>query len=381
MKAQNTFIAVLLLLFQMQLVFAYPGENIARDANGDYVVTYWNGANLLQMTFSPATKIEPRVKSKLHLSSTNLIAYRYSISNGSKARQPITSVRIGNITRIYGSQTMPPTSSLTTPDAAIAAVKKMSMALVVPNRWEGVADVDPLNNSAMQADWFFFVSDHPNDSGIGVMPGGEVSGFGYSSFDLPGVIEMRMEGEVEKQGAYADEGPDPAESSIVQQLDQIEKNDYITRYVATPQIAIPLPFDAAILLDRIRAEMQTWPDKQLLNAAYSVKLDGYLSSAANAFRMNQPKAAREQVEAVRKLLAKEHHYVDHDDEDDEDTEEHKQASRRSIDRLAARVLDFDLRYVLKRTESGREHGEHDGNKNRNDQPFDARRDGREQKTR
>jgi len=118
-----------------------------------------------------------------------------------------------------------------------------------------------------------------------------------------------------------------------------------------------MPSSAALLLDYIRNEMQTWPGKQLLDTTYSAKLDSYLSSAANAFRLNQPKVAREQIEAVRKMLAKEHHHVDHDDEDDEDTEEHKRATRFTIDRLAARVLDFNLRYVLKRTE--REHDDHE----------------------
>jgi hypothetical protein len=49
--------------------------------------------------------------------------------------------------------------------------------------------------------------------------------------------------------------------------------------------------------------------------------------------------------------------LDHDDEDNEDTAEHKAATRLTIDRLAARVLDFDLRYVLKRTEHEHEEGD------------------------
>jgi hypothetical protein len=55
------------------------------------------------------------------------------------------------------------------------------------------------------------------------------------------------------------------------------------------------------------------------------------------------------------MLAKEHDNLDRDDEDNDDVEEHKTTARFTIDRLAARVLDFDLRYVLKRTE--REHDE------------------------
>ena len=67
---------------------------------------------------------------------------------------------------------------------------------------------------------------------------------------------------------------------------------------------------------------------------------------------------------MRKLLDREHKYLDHDDEDNDDTAEHKAATRLTIDRLAARVLDFDLRYVLKRTEHEHEHEEGDRRKER-----------------
>jgi hypothetical protein len=85
-------------------------------------------------------------------------------------------------------------------------------------------------------------------------------------------------------------------------------------------------------------------------------------AAANAYRNNQPKVGREQIESLRKMLDREHKYLDHDDEDNEDTPEHKHATRLTIDRLAARVLDFDLRYVLKRTERGHEHEHGDGDR-------------------
>ena len=360
MKAQISIITMLALLLPTQLVFAYPGESIVRDANGDYVVTYWNGANLMRSIFFPATKIEPKAKSRWQLSTANLITYRYAIANGGGAKQSITSVRIGNISRIFGSQTMPTISSITTPEAAIAAVQKMSKALVIPNGWEGVADVDPLNSSALQADWFFFTSNHPNNSAIGVMPGSEIHGFGYSSPDMPGIGSMQLEGEVENQGVYEDEGPDPQESAIASQLEQIEKNDFVLRNVASPSISIPVPFDAAVLLDRIRTHVATWPGRQLLDPAFAAQLDSYMVAAVDAYRLNNTKAGREHIMTVRRMLVKEHHHVDHDDEDDDDTEERKTATRLSIDRLAARVLDFDLRYVLKRAE--REHEEREGKK-------------------
>jgi len=357
MKAQISIITMLALLLPTQLVFAYPGESIVRDANGDYVVTYWNGANLMRSIFFPATKIEPKAKSRWQLSTANLITYRYAIANGGGAKQSITSVRIGNISRIFGSQTMPTISSITTPEAAIAAVQKMSKALVIPNGWEGVADVDPLNSSALQADWFFFTSNHPNNSAIGVMPGSEIHGFGYSSPDMPGIGSMQLEGEVENQGVYEDEGPDPQESAIASQLEQIEKNDFVLRNVASPSISIPVPFDAAVLLDRIRTHVATWPSKQLLDPAFAAQLDRYMAAAADAYRLNNTKAGKEHIMTVRQMLAKEHRNLDHD-EDDDDTEEHKTATRLSIDRLAARVLDFDLRYVLKRTGKEKDDDKH-----------------------
>jgi hypothetical protein len=79
-----------------------------------------------------------------------------------------------------------------------------------------------------------------------------------------------------------------------------------------------------------------------------------LGAAVESFRRNQSKAGREHIETLRRLLEHEHKYLDHDDEDNDDTPEHKAATRLTIDRLAARVLDFDLRYVLKRTEKEHE---------------------------
>ncbi len=350
MKSQYSLLTGLIMLLLTQSAFSYPGESIVRDANGDYIITYWNGANLMRSMFYPSTKIEPKVKSNLHLSAANLIAYRFTVFNGGSAKQPITSIMIRNVTRIYGSKLMPPISSITTPEAAIAAVQGMGDSLSIPNKWNGAADADPLNSAALQADWFYFTSDQPDDPKIGVMPGSEVRDFGFLSLDLPGIGSMQLEGEVKNHGVYKDEGPDPEESAIVSQLDQIEQNDFVTRNIAAPLIAIPLPFNAAILLDSIRAHVATWPGKQLLDPAFAAQLDRYMVAAAESYRHNQPKDAKEHIKTLRKMLDHEHKILDHDDEDDEDTPEHKAATRNTIDRLAARVLDFDLRYVLKRME-------------------------------
>jgi hypothetical protein len=87
-------------------------------------------------------------------------------------------------------------------------------------------------------------------------------------------------------------------------------------------------------------------------------------AAANAYRLNNSRAGKENIDSVRSLLAHEHNFLDHDDEDNDDTAEHKAATHLTIDRLAARALDFDLRYVLKRSEKEHDHDEGDRKKDR-----------------
>lgn len=327
-------------------VQAYPGESIVLDpVTGNYIITYRSGdpdeTRLMQTEFVPSTKVEPSIRSTFKVKERDArVTYRYRVSNGGTAKQPIEGVWIENVRN-------PIIREIPFPYGATSEIADKNYYLAIaaatpaPVGWRGnIVRNDRLNRIA----W----SPKVGITGGGVLPGQTIAGFGFTSMDLPGVGVAHLLG-TGAMFSYPDEGP-AEDSAVFAEIERLRDNDFVPRPAAVPTIAVPNPFDAALLLDRIRTEMLTWSGKQLLDAAYSAKLDGYLSSAANAFRMNQPKVAREQIEAVRKLLAKEHHYVEHDDEDDEDTEEHKRATRFTIDRLAARVLDFNLRYVLKRTE-------------------------------
>lgn len=337
---------------------AYPGESIVRDpATGNYIITYRSGdpdeTRLMQTEFVPSTKIEPSIRSAFKVREREAgVTYRYRVSNGASAKQPIVGVWIENVLG-------PVLREIPFPYRATSEVafKEYHLAIAAatpaPVGWNGGIVRDARLNRivwSQNADIAL--------SGGGVLPGQTIAGFNFTSMDLPGVGVADLVG-MGAMFSYPDEGPGE-DSAVFEEIWRLRDNDFVPRPAAIPTIAIPNPFDPTLLLDRIRAEIQTWPGKQLLDATYAAKLDGYLSSAANAFRMNQPKVAQEQIETVRKMLAKEHHHIDHDDEDDEDTEEHKRAIRLTIDRLAARVLDFDLRYVLKRTE--RVHEDHEQKK-------------------
>jgi hypothetical protein len=334
---------------------AYPGESIARDpATGNYTITYVGESptNLSQTIFVPSTKIDPTIRSSYRLGERGVIVYRYTVSNGATAKQALVDIVIQQIANpIIGEIPFPSVLKNATKaefDAYSVAVKS---ATASPQNWDGSIDRD-----LHQVDW------SPNAATFntgGIHAGHTLSGFGFNSLDLPGVGSSWMAGLSGDIFGFPDDGPDES-SAIFAQLDQLRKNDFIVRNAVVPTIAVPNPFDAAALLDRIRAQVDTWPSKQLLDTAFAAKLDSNLVAAANAYRLNNSKAGKEQIESVRKLLNHEHNYLDHDDEDNDDTPEHKTATRLTIDRLAARVLDFDLRYVLKRMEKEHEHDHDDG---------------------
>lgn len=256
MKTKLSILIWLLLASHAPAIFAYPGESIMRDANGDYLINYWNGAKMMQAKHVPATKIEPTVISAFKLADVWLITYRYTIYNGTNARQPITQIIVGGISKIYSNQPLVPFSSVTDMESAMSALRSSQAPMVQPNLWDGQALPDPDNNFLVQASWDFSTDMHPNEIRIGIPPGSNQQGFGYASSDLPGIGEVAMWGEAGIQQGYEDEGPDP-DSAIIQQLDQIEQNDFVSRNAAIPAIAVPTPFDPAVSLERIQAHMHT----------------------------------------------------------------------------------------------------------------------------
>lgn len=324
-----------LLAAQTTTSYGAPGEGIVLDANGDYIITYQGLAGkLLQSKFVPATKIEPAVQATFSVADSGLVNYRYSITNSVAAKQPIITIRIRDITRLGDKNSMP---------------------TVQPTPWNGDALPNPDGGSAIWVDWSVFIGLNPDESKLGIPPGKKQSGFGYASSDLPGIGKIRMGGytPIEEEG-YEDEGP---QGEVGEQAWQLEKNDYVTRRAAVPAIAVPTPFDAALLLERIQTHVHIWIGMKLLDPAFSAQLDTSFKAAIDAYRSNQPKAGKSAIKTLRELLKKAYPDLDNEDIVDEETGNNKpvlskveggaQFKNGMIARLPARVLDFDLKYVLK----------------------------------
>jgi|CXWL01.1.fsa_nt_gi hypothetical protein len=344
MKTTLTFLMGLLLLSPTPVVFAYPGESLVLDANGDYLITYWNGARIMQAKHVPATKIEPMLSSTLKLGNAWLNTYGYTLANGQNAKQPIVSIRVRGMTSVFSQQPMIQISSGMAISEARAALQSLKLPIVTPTKWDGMTGRDPFNSSATQVNWDFFTDDHPNDPLIGVMPGSSQSGFGVSSLDLPGVVAVRLEGDDGPIQAYEDEGPD-TDSAIYAQLDQLEKNNFLLRNAAAPVIAVPTPYDAAVTLENIQTHVHAWIAKQLLDATFSAQLDTSFQAAIAAYRANQPQTAIIQLQTMRTLIKQQQPDAD---KNDVTPTINLPAPPALIDLLSARILYFDLGYVIGR---------------------------------
>jgi hypothetical protein len=354
-------VALLALFAGHSMAGLLPGEGIVRDpVTGNYTATFVvegeDGKDWLETgDLETATKIDPTVRSKFKLAEGWNIRYAYTIRNGSSAKQAI------NHFDLYG---LPINVVLlkTTPllgSGNVVLEEFFDSAMTSPSeKWSGsgARNGQTLNIGWMYERWDYSTKSH--NTAVGIQPGESASGFGFAGPDLPGIFVAKLTGNTPYHHFdFSGPGPSYTRSDIGKEMAKIANNDFIPRNVAAPLIIVPHQFDAAVVMESIRTHVATWPARQLADSAFAAQLDRYLGTAAESFRLNNPKAAREHIHTLRKMLAKEHHHVDHDDEDDEDTEEHKQTTRRSIDRLAARVLDFDLRYVLKRTEHDHEEGD------------------------
>ncbi|OGT07082.1 MAG: hypothetical protein A2143_12200 [Gallionellales bacterium RBG_16_57_15] len=333
----------------MGVTFALePGEGIVLDpVTGNYMLTYSevleDGSKVLTHgTFFPATKIAPDIKSKFHSDRTGAVIYSYSVSSGVQSRQILDIFRFDLFNKVVGSQDLPTNIQTATLEQVAAVFDANKLALTTPPGWDGFISTN--ESGASRITW------DPIKSGTGIRPGESQQGFGFVSQNLPGVGAAQFKGIRDGRNGFSGEGPDPT-SDISKQIQDLYKNDFVTSSAAVPTIAVPTPFDPAVTLERIQTHTHTWIGMQLLDPAFSAQLDRSFQSAISAYRLNQPKVGKKQIQTMRELIKKEHADADREDDNDDRGEQgdHDDKNKRAlIDKLAARILDFDLKYVTKR---------------------------------
>ena len=337
-----THIALLLsnLLCAASYAALQPGEGIVlNSATGNYLISYRDGAGtandpLVQLPFIPSTKIDPKLSSTTKILNNVTILYEYTLSNSVSAKQSIMDMEI------YGLPSNANISGTTT--TITEGSKQMDLfqpTLAVPNiNWYGSG---ARGSGWVNIGWHYNYDSDPPSPLLGIRPGITQGGFSLTSLDLPGLFSVKLLGGGTGHVGYPGYAPD-GDISIL--IDQLEDNDFVPRNAAAPMIAVPVPYNAAVTLERIQAHAHTWIAKQLLDSVFSGQLDRLFQSAISAYRLNQPLVGKQHLDSLRTLIKQQQPNAD------------KQVATitpiamppAKIDLLAARILYFNLGYVKRR---------------------------------
>ncbi len=336
MKSRLYFRAMLGAIFLLPLLFLpvtraiAEQEGIARDmGTGDFIVTYKGvddqGNDVFQkVIFIPGTKIEPALKSKFSFDKNDRTQYRYKLTNRSTSQQNIDLI-------------------------LVIASSAVSDSLAIPEKWNGTISIN-IEGGGNRVAWAHWKR---GDDYAGLAAGHSESGFGYMSSDLPGVGVVQLSGATPVFG-FPDEGPNP-ESEVGKQLNQLETNNFVPHLAAVPSIPAPAPFNAAVVLGNLQKHVKAdMVSMQLVDPALLALIDRGLTQAIAAAQGGNTPSLLHEIKSLRKLLKQEHANVDMDDDGDRDDDDKDKKVKSRIDKLAARVLDFDLKYVEMRVKGDKD---------------------------
>lgn len=295
------------------------GDSLVLDTTtGNYILTYLGedydtGAKQMRrIIIVPATKIVPIVQSNFGRTGVHSVTYRYTVKNKSASLQALAGF-------FTNASQVPETSQVT------------------PTGWFG--SVSPIyGETSVRLGWHA----RAQQAGDGLKPGYSQPGFAIESGDLPGIGIMRLFGATPIR-AFPDEGPD---QPLADELDALLRpdNDSVPRLAAVPRISVPTPYDAATVLANIQKHLDTdLVGMKLVDPALVAKMDPWFATAIDAAKRNNTVALRNALQELRRLLKQE--CADVDQEGNETETDDKPVAPARIAKLAARVLNFDLKYV------------------------------------
>lgn len=293
---------------------------VLNPQTGDYIITYKTfEGSFSEVVFEPATKINPILKSKFtQAGKGNWISYEYNIENGADAKQPIQML-ITTVTNLNPGSPMGPSDWWAT---VVPTLKSFDLRLSWSKKLLG-------------------------EKVYGIAPGKSLGGFKLESNDLPGVTIVEIRG-YSVETTWLGHVPE-IDTPVGKKVSDLQYNNFITRFAAAPKIRVPDPFDTAVVLVGVQKHIkQDLLSMQLIDPVFATQLDSILQAAIDAAKLSATKAVRDHLKDLRKLLKKEHADVDKEDDEVESDPEKVKSGQVPIDKLAAKVLDFDFKYVEKR---------------------------------
>ncbi|WP_239497999.1 MULTISPECIES: hypothetical protein [Ralstonia] len=304
-------------------------QSIALDpSSGDYTISYYasddNGNQVLRQTvFVPSTKVRPTIRSEFEERHGGSIVYRYALKNGANAPQAI---QVFTLDPVVGIKTQ-----------VVASGKRAAHGEIsTPQPWT-------ILTAARGGDSLRVVWRYPGAGGL--WPTQAQPGFGFESTSLPGIVAAGVAGNAPDFAGLGEDGFD-SDSTLGKQFQQLVMHDYVDVWVAAPTISLTNPVNPTAVLTQLRTHVATWPSQKLIDQNVAASLDLQFQTAIAALAQGNTQQAIQALRAARQSIAPLHD-GDGRNEDEGPAEERRKGSGSKSNGLAARVLQFDLRFLLR----------------------------------
>ncbi|MGV0959365.1 MAG: hypothetical protein ACOYB1_05960 [Limnohabitans sp.] len=315
-----------------------------------------------QKTYVQQNGIAPTIQSTVQ-NIQNQFSYRYRITNQRDAKQLVDTFRIWGIPLVYKIPNLPPvTTSMKDTDKWTAQYWLQLEATQIfqrktvfaPQGWSASLRTDESANQSSFV-WTPGLKDTDPD---GIAPGRSQDGFTIMRTELPGMARAKLTGSTEEPWGL-DNLPDTP--FWREQVKLIQEQDYVLVPVMAPVITVPTPYNAAVLARSLRGHVQTWLKYGHIDAHTLARLNRQFDVLIPALDRGHRKSAAAAIEALVKECTHHHsdllnHPIETDDERHAAAPVHKtiistsSTLRPLFDRVCARVLIFNLRYIRTRLE-------------------------------
>ncbi len=370
----NKYVYTLIALIAMAANFpamAAP-DSVTQDLQtGDWVFTVTNTETNEQKVwrYVPRNQFSPRIRNAVRWNGS-AFEYSYRLHNSNKSKQEIAFLWIKEARMALPDVPQYRKTIYPRPSNWITYVeedrnnreKYLKQFITDIKDWPGEIAVDK-QNIGRQFGWFASAIAAAPDLRPGqTLPTGKVL-----RPELPGIGIAGMQGNTLERGAAGDL---PQTGPLADAWDQIVAVDEVKVPVLAPAIIIPVPYNAAELARRLRTEISFWPKLAVAQPDVIERLNRQFEVLIPALELNNKSGARNAVVAMLTEVFGHHKGFTHrqaeeDDEDqDADALPHKNGTKYGVQgsvviqpmpmhRVAARVLTFDLMYLLTRLEHDR----------------------------
>lgn len=317
----------------------------------------------VQKTYIPSNQIVPEVRSEVSWRNGQF-QYEYTVKNGKAAKQLIGSMRVWSLPLAIEPTTLP----------ALTATHEQSELRQLQNfaRWDARYEFEksivrrPVGwNGGLRFDtgagktsiaWNIGLRDTDSE---GIKPGEHQSGFGIVRPELPGVARFKAEGR-NPEPWVPDQLPDT--EYWRGKVQEIRDQDFVLTSVIAPVIQIPAPYSGAELARRIKIHANTWVKYGHASQPMLDRFNSQFDQMIPALESGNKKQVREAFINLLTSVFQEHPgmHLGHcfEDEEKHNSKKHIRIPHAgslnapNIDRLASRILVYDLFYLLVRMEMG-----------------------------